>query len=102
MGGDPLPTLRVLEPGLPLPRLINGLPAFIQSRDRKLIKEGHRGIIIFWSSLFSIYRVLKGPYKLKTATITDPFTGDNHQLDSLIIWIRENGSCFEPLKGFSD
>lgn len=76
LGDDVLQSLRDLEPNLPLPRLINGIPAIIKSRDRQLIRDGDKRTIIFWSSLFSIYRVLKCTYKLKTSTITDPFTGD--------------------------
>lgn len=44
---DNLPSLRHLEPGLPLPRLINGLPAFILSADRAAIKRGEVPIIRF-------------------------------------------------------
>jgi len=76
LAGDKLESMRALEPKLPLPRLINGIPAYIKSRDRQMIKEGKVSVIIFWSSLFSIYRVLKCTYKLKTETITDPFKGD--------------------------
>jgi hypothetical protein len=41
LGGDPLSSLRSLEPNLPLPRLINGCPAFINKRDRQLIRSGN-------------------------------------------------------------
>lgn len=74
--GDVLPSLRSLEPGLPLPRLVNGIPAFIGPKDRAYIRQGHPAVIRFWSSLFSIYRVLSCTYKLKTSTITGEFTGD--------------------------
>lgn len=73
---DNLPSLRHLEPGLPLPRLINGLPAFILSADRAAIKRGEVPIIRFWSSLFSVYRVLECTYKLRLNSITDPYNGD--------------------------
>jgi len=76
LGDDRVLSLRDLEANLPLPRTINGLPAYIKADDRRRIREGDKATIIFWSSLFSIYRVLKSPYKLKTETITDPFNGD--------------------------
>jgi len=47
LGDDRLGSLRELEPKLPLPRLINGLPAVIQSRDRDLIRKGHKGVILY-------------------------------------------------------
>jgi hypothetical protein len=40
IAGDPLKSLRLLEPTLPLPRLINGCPAFITKHDRLLIRSG--------------------------------------------------------------
>jgi len=45
--GDNLPSLRSLEPDLPMPRLIGGLPAFIPSADRSQIKRGNASIIRF-------------------------------------------------------
>jgi len=80
--GDYLPSLRTLEPGLPLPRLVNGVPAFIGPKDRALIRQGHPSVIRFWSSLLSVYRVLQCSYKLKVNTITDPFTGCVHALEA--------------------
>lgn len=47
LGDDHLSSLRELEPGLPLPRLINGLPAVIGSKDRDLIRKGHTGVTIY-------------------------------------------------------
>jgi hypothetical protein len=87
--GDNLNSLRELEPDLPMPRLINGLPAFIIKADRTAIKEGHANIIRFWSSLFSIYRILKCSYKLKTSTITDLFSGDRKFLSQIKGFARE-------------
>nr|QTW92172.1 RNA-dependent RNA polymerase [Colletotrichum higginsianum mitovirus 1] len=84
LGDDRLKSLRDLEPGLPLPRLINGFPAIIGSRDRDLIRKGDSRVTIYWSSLFSIYRVLKCSYKLKTSSITDPFSGSTEWFRSLI------------------
>jgi hypothetical protein len=84
LGDDRLSSLRDLEPGLPLPRLIHGFPAVIGSKDRDLIRKGHSGVTIYWSSIFSLYRVLKCSYKLKTASITDPFNGSIEGLRSIL------------------
>lgn len=97
---DKLGTLRTLEPGLPLPRLISGLPTIIGSQDRKLIKAGHAGVFVFWSSLFSIYRILKVPYVLKVDSITKPFCGDTVFLDVSRAFASQR-TFFETLPGFS-
>jgi hypothetical protein len=101
LGDDKLKSLRDLEPGLPLPRLINGFPAVIGSKDRDLIRKGHSGVTIFWSSLFSVYRVLKCSYKLKTASITDPFKGDVLRFRELLEDYRFQ-IHFNKLKGFKE
>jgi len=98
--GDNLPSLRALEPGLPMPRLINGLPAFIKSQDRSAIKRGEVSIIRFWSSLFSLYRILKCSYKLKMSTITDPFNGCPEFLNKIRSHALET-PVFGVLPGFS-
>lgn len=72
---SPYRSLRELEPTLPFPRLYSGLPSLIGSSDRRLIRQGHNGIIRFWLTLFGLYRVLEAPTKAKLNTITDPFTG---------------------------
>lgn len=80
LAGDNLSSLRDLEKDLPLPRLINGLPTIIGPRDRALIKRNHKPVIIFWSSIFSVYRVLKAPYTLSVSTIISQFTGNFNSL----------------------
>ena len=75
LGDDKVKSLRDLEPNLPLPRVINGCPAIINSGDRQLMRLGNIHIIRFWHSLFSLYRVLQIPGKIKISTITDPFSG---------------------------
>lgn len=90
LGDDTISTLRVLEPNLPLPRVINGLPAFINKRDRQLIREGNTKIIRFWLSLFSVYRIISMPGEIKIKTITDPFSGDDLKFKSLL----ENSQLF--------
>nr|UNI72652.1 MAG: RNA-dependent RNA polymerase [Botrytis cinerea mitovirus 3] len=101
LGKDNLESMRDLEPNLPLPRLINGIPAIISSADRKLIREMDSRIIIYWSSLFSLYRVLKCSYKLKISSITDPFKGSDIEFNEII-----QGPIFsiffDRLKGFPE
>lgn len=74
---DKISSLRDLEPDLPLPRLSTSrLPRFIPLKDRREILSGNSFRIRFWLTLFSLYRVIKIPGKLKLETITDPFSGD--------------------------
>nr|UYL94482.1 MAG: RNA-dependent RNA polymerase [Leptosphaeria biglobosa mitovirus 5] len=101
LGNDHLTSLRDLEPNLPLPRLINGIPACIKPRDRQLIRDGSKSMIIYWSSLFSIYRVLKCSYKLKISTITDPFKGDSRWFEALLS-LETLSIYFDRLPGFRD
>nr|UPW42089.1 MAG: putative RNA dependent RNA polymerase [Hainan mangrove mitovirus 5] len=98
LGRDNLKSLRELEPNIPLPRLINGIPTVIPHSDRDQIRKGNRKVIVFWSSLFSIYRVLKTPYELKLGTITAPFTGDNDWFNALLI--KEYPNYFSSLQGY--
>lgn len=75
----PLKTLREVEPDLPLPRLTtSGLPKIIKLGDRSAIVRGALTVIRYWLSLSSLYRVLKGEFKPKLNTITDPFNGDSN------------------------
>jgi hypothetical protein len=83
LAGQPFKTLRTIEPELPLPRLINGLPYFIGTVDRRLIREGHTPTIRLWLSILSIYRIIEGPTKAKIDTIINPFAGDQMELDAL-------------------
>lgn len=98
LGSDNLKTLRELDPDLPMPRLINGVPAIIKSKDRDQIRRGNPKVIIFWSSLFSIYRVLAVSYKLKFSTITDPFKGDRAEFDKIL---KYSFLPFWNLEGFN-
>lgn len=84
LGKDYVRSLRELEPNLPLPRVINGCPAIINKADRSLMRQGNIRIIRFWHSLFSLYRVLQIPGKMKISTITDSFTGSQKFLDDLV------------------
>jgi len=51
-----------------------GLPKVIPALDRKLITAGNTRLAKFWLSLFSVYRILDIPGKLKLSSITDPST----------------------------
>jgi hypothetical protein len=76
LGQNKLISLRQMDPDLPLPRLVNGLPKIIPVEDRMRIRRGNVPTIRFWLGLFNLYRVLQAPGKLKLETITAPFTGD--------------------------
>lgn len=84
--GQPYKTLREIEPDLPLTRLINGLPGFIGSMDRKEIRLGNTNVIRMWLSILGFYRVLDAPLNPKINTITDPFTGDASVVKSFMHW----------------
>ena len=69
---DRISSLRDLEPDLPLPR--------IPQEDRRAICQGSPSVIRWWLTVFSLYRVLNIPGKLKLSTITDPFSGNWERL----------------------
>jgi hypothetical protein len=74
---DQITSLRDIEPDLPLPRLTTSrLPRFIPLSDRRAIISGSVFRTRYWLTLYSLYRVIKVPGKLKLQTITDPFSGD--------------------------
>jgi hypothetical protein len=81
IAGSSYRSLRELEADVPLPRLINGLPGVIPRGDRRLIRQGHPGVIRFWLSMFNTYRMLDAPLKPKINSITDPFTGSVEMMD---------------------
>jgi hypothetical protein len=73
ISGHPLSSLREIEPDLPLYRLTrSGLPHIIKLCDRSAIINGSLSTIRYWLTILSIYRILKGPFKPKLNTITDP------------------------------
>jgi hypothetical protein len=81
IAGQPLSSLREIEPDYPLPRLSkSGLPLCIKENDRSSICVGSVRIIRFWLSIFSLYRVLETEFKPKLNTITDPFVGNESEL----------------------
>lgn len=79
----PMKSLRELEPNLPLTRLINGLPPFIGTMDRKAIRDNHPGTIRLWLSILSIYRVIEGPVQPKLNTITDSYKGEIGYIETI-------------------
>jgi len=83
ISSTPFKSLREIEPSLPLPRLVNGLPSFIGTMDRKAIKANVPGTIRLWLTILSIYRILEGPGKLNLGTITNKFGGSNEEIQKL-------------------
>lgn len=84
LSSRPCRSLRDIEPNLPCPRLINGLPTFIGTMDRKQIRLGHAPTIRLWLTILSIYRILKGPLNPKLETITDKFGGSPDMINQII------------------
>ena len=66
--------------GVRVSRSKTGFPRVIPDLHRRRILSGDWMIIKLWMTLFSIYRVLEMPYKLKLTTITDPSTMDGSWL----------------------
>jgi hypothetical protein len=53
-------------------RTRSGLPKWILAQDRAKIRARDYKVIRFYLTLFSLYRVLEFPGKIKLSTITDP------------------------------
>jgi len=85
ISSKPCKSLRDIEPNLPCPRLINGLPSFIGTIDRSLIKRNHSPTIRFWLSILSIYRILQGPLNPKLNTISDIFSGSVETINEILM-----------------
>jgi hypothetical protein len=76
IAGEKISSMRELEPNLSFPRMANsGLPGAIPLSDRRAIMNKSTTIIRFWLTLYSLYRIVKVPGKIKLSTITDPYTG---------------------------
>jgi len=68
--------LRDLTPlGARVSRAGRGLPSCIPVLHRAWIRKGSPFHVRLWLSLFSLYRVVEFPGRIKLATITDPFGG---------------------------
>lgn len=70
LGGFKVPDTGEL--GCRVGRTIGGLPRIIPAESRERIRAGDISLIRIWLTLFSIYRVIEFPGKLKLNTITDP------------------------------
>jgi hypothetical protein len=68
----------VQKVGFRLSRTKSGFPRIIPVHDRKLLRAGDSRTLKFWLTLFSFYRVLIMPGKLKLSTITSPFNGSDY------------------------
>jgi hypothetical protein len=88
IAGNKLSSLKEVEPSLNLPRLCSGLPRYIPISDRRAIKSQSVSVIRFWLTLYSVYRVINIPGKIKLSTITDPFSGNNIQLSKVSLELK--------------
>jgi hypothetical protein len=84
------PSLYVSGPGEPIVGCTKeGYPRIIPLRFRPAFADpenpDNRGVIKCILSVFSLYRVIKIPPKLKLNTITDPFTGTNLSFEREVI-----------------
>lgn len=81
VAGQPLKSLRELEPTLPVHKLTStGLPTWIGTRDRRAILGGSVPVIRLYLTLFSVYRIIPGPLSPKLNTITDHYSGNLESL----------------------
>jgi len=98
IGGQPLSSLREIEPDLPLPRLAScGLPSFIPLRERVELKRLTPSVVRWWLTLFNVYRIISIPGKLKLETITAPYGGDKDYLTQLSAWLFGNSKQLASL-----
>lgn len=102
LGDDTILSLRSIDPNLPLPRLINGLPFIIPKGDRIQIKRSNPKVIQFWLSAFSIYRVTECESNSKLNSITDPYTGSIEYIVNLKEFISKSpfSNFFKPIIGY--
>nr|QDH91427.1 MAG: RNA-dependent RNA polymerase [Mitovirus sp.] len=73
IAGHPLRDLTPL--GARVSRRGGGIPSCIPILHRMWIRKGSHFHVRLWLSLFSLYRVIEFPGRLKLSTITDPFRG---------------------------
>jgi len=98
IGGSPLSSLREVEPDLPLPRLATcGLPTFIPLRERYELKKLTPSVVRWWLTLFSVYRIISIPGKLKLETISTPYGGSPEVLSQVSAWLLEFSKQFASL-----
>jgi hypothetical protein len=53
-----------------------GLPSLIPTQHRAEVRKGNKMIIRLWLSLFSVYRVIDIPGRVKLSTILAPYSGE--------------------------
>jgi len=94
IAGSPVKSLREIEPDLPLPSIVKGLPAIIGTRDRRAIMAGSKSVIQFYLSIFALHRVIDAPVKAKLNTITDGFSGNIKFLEGSLGFFE---TCFKDL-----
>jgi len=91
LGGKPLKSMREIEPCLPLPGLTKaGLPKFIPLRDQRELGKLTVSVVRWYLTIFSVYRIISCPPKLKLESITNPFTGSPESLDQVSTWLTRN------------
>jgi len=78
---EPLSSLQVVDNRFIFPRLAHGIPKIIGPNDRISIRRNNRKTIILWMTIFGLFRVLTGSYKLIVNTISDPFSGNQDFLE---------------------
>jgi len=89
--------------GIRFARSKGGLPKVIPALHRRRILRGEFLILKFWDTLFSVYRVLEMPYKLKLATITDPSSMDSQYLPEFGAFLEQSfWVAVSRLRGFDD
>lgn len=69
-------TKDLTELGPRIARTRTGLPRIIPAHHRALIRMGNPFMIKYYLTIFSIYRNIIIPYKIKVKTITAPFSGN--------------------------
>lgn len=86
---DKISSLRELNSSYSFPRLsTSGLPRYIPLRDRRAIMNKSVSVIRFWLTLYSVYRIIRIPGKLKIETITGGLTVDASNIERVAFDLR--------------
>jgi len=100
LAGQPFSSMREIEPDYNFPRLSkSGLPVVIRLQDRASICNDSLRITRLWLSIFSLYRVIKVPFKPKLSTITEQFSGSHMVVDDFNRWLTR--FSYQHLSKFS-
>jgi len=99
IAGTPVKSLIELEPDMRMVRTVSGgLPKWIPLRDRRLMLINHSPSIIRWYlTLFSVYRVISIPGKLKLETIYGGLT----VLESQVYRVAQEVKLLVPVSRFN-